>query len=198
MLGSSYGQTSTDVCRTHVVPFAVDEKSEGAARPGFFRGVATVVCKLFNIVQPTSAYFGQKDGLQVLVIRQMVRDLNFPINVVRCPTLRESDGLAMSSRNVYLSPEERAAAPTLYAALQAVERAYEEGERTYSKLIQRGQAVLDEQPLFRTEYLSICDSVDATELNEVSTLPERNIMVSAAVNFGTCRILDNVLLGEQT
>ena len=196
--GSSYGQTSTDVCKTHVVPFEVDLKSEGAARPGFFRGVATVVCKLFNIIQPTNAYFGQKDGLQVLVIRQMVRDLNFPINVVRCPTLREDDGLAMSSRNVYLSAEERAAAPTLYKALQAIEHAYIAGERSYGKLVKRGQEVLDTQPIFRTEYLSICDSVDATELSDVDTLPEQNIMVSAAVNFGTCRILDNLLLGEQT
>mmetsp|Transcript_14378 Transcript_14378/g.16701 ORF Transcript_14378/g.16701 Transcript_14378/m.16701 type:complete len:363 (-) Transcript_14378:508-1596(-) len=207
--GSIFGQTSTSLGRTHVVPKGIDFLSEGAARPGFFTGVATVVCKLFNIVQPTRAYFGQKDGLQCLVIRQMVRDLNFPLQVVPCPTLREDDGLAMSSRNVYLSKEQRTVAPTLYQSLLAVRNAYDQhGERSYDKLIKIGMDLLNERKeiqsssktLFSVQYFSICDAVDGTEFGPENTkmLPEQNIMVSAAIDFGDCRILDNILLGEQS
>jgi len=195
--GSEFGQTSTSVTKTHVVPDNIDSVSEGAARPGFFRGVATVVCKLLNLTQATNLYLGQKDGLQVIVVRRMVRDLNIPTVVRPCDTIRESDGLAMSSRNVYLSEEQRRAAPVLYKALSATKDAYNAGERSYTALKATGQQILDQEPLFRTEYLSICDSLEGHELGEDVELSDSNIMVSAAVSFENCRILDNVLLGVQ-
>eukprot|EP00516_Mucochytrium_quahogii_P004560 CAMPEP_0203759896 /NCGR_PEP_ID=MMETSP0098-20131031/13208_1 /ASSEMBLY_ACC=CAM_ASM_000208 /TAXON_ID=96639 /ORGANISM=" , Strain NY0313808BC1" /LENGTH=310 /DNA_ID=CAMNT_0050653203 /DNA_START=193 /DNA_END=1122 /DNA_ORIENTATION=+ len=193
--GSKFGQTSKAVTKTHVVPDGIDFISEGAARPGFFTGVATVVCKLLNIVQPTNAYFGQKDGLQVIVIRRMVRDLNIPTRIVPCETIREDDGLAMSSRNIYLSKEQRKVAPRLYETLKLVKSAYEQGERDYARLIDLGNRNLEMEPLFQTEYLSICNSLEGEECRAV--IPEENVMVSAAVNFGDCRILDNVLMGKQ-
>lgn len=196
--GSSFGQTSTQVTKTHVVPDGIDSVSEGAARPGFFRGVATVVCKLLNLVQPSRVYLGQKDGLQVLVVRRMVRDFNFPVQVRPCDTVRDADGLAKSSRNVYLSEAQRAAAPALYRALCAVRSSFDAGERSAAALRATGRAVLDAEPLFETQYFSICDALDADELPDGARLPEGNVMVSAAVDFGDCRILDNVLLGEQT
>lgn len=165
--------------------------------------MSTVVSKLFNIVQPTHAYFGQKDGIQVLLVRRMVRDLNFPLKVVPCPTLREPDGLAMSSRNIYLSKEQREIAPVLYKSLQAVEKAFNNGIRSYGSLIDIGLNALSAQNLdgnvFEVQYFSICDAVEGSEFGGENgdTLPDSNIMVSSAINFGNCRILDNVLVGEQ-
>jgi pantoate--beta-alanine ligase len=196
--GSAFGQTSRSVSKTHVVPDDIDSVSEGAARPGFFRGVSTVVCKLLNLVQPTHLYLGQKDGLQCIVVRRMVRDLNIPSIVRPCPTLREPDGLAMSSRNIYLRPEQRKAAPALFQALQAVEAAFNTGERDYSKLRAAGLKILDAEKLWTVQYLSLCDAVDGGELNTGAPLGHGDIMCSAAVNFGNCRILDNVLLGRQS
>jgi len=196
--GSKFGQTSMQVTKTHVVPDGIDFVSEGAARPGFFRGVSTVVCKLLNIVQPTRIYFGQKDGLQVICIRRMLRDLNIPVIVRACETIRESDGLAMSSRNVYLSKEQRKAAPTLYKALSAARDAYQRGNRSYQEVIKAGRDILDSEPLFTTEYFSISNNLEGEECCADEPLPEENMMISAAVNFGNCRILDNVLIGEQT
>jgi len=195
--GSKHGQTSTQVTKTHVVPDGADFVSEGAARPGFFRGVATVVTKLLNIVQPTYLFLGQKDGLQQIIVRRMVRDLNIPCDVIPCDTMRESDGLAMSSRNVYLSEEQRLAAPVLYKALCAMREAYNGGERNFTLLKQKGLDILDDEDLFMVEYLSLCDNLEGTEFSSSDPLPEGNIMASCAVTFGNCRILDNILLGEQ-
>src|SRR5215212_2720932 len=135
----------------------ITERLEGAMRPGHFLGVATVVAKLFNIVQPTRAYFGQKDAQQVTVIRQMVRDLNFPLEIVVCPIVREPDGLAMSSRNVYLDADQRKAATVLYRSLSAARNAFESGEREAEKLRQIMKDVLATEPLARMQYVSCAD-----------------------------------------
>lgn len=169
----------------------VTETLEGAARPGFFRGVATVVCKLFLIVQPTRAYFGQKDAQQAVVIRTMVRDLNMPLEVVVCPTMREPDGLAMSSRNAYLSPQERAAAPVLYRALTAARQQYEGGERSGDLLRQTMQQVLSGEPLARPEYVS---AADPGTLKELGLAGEQGVLLSMAVRIGPARLIDNLLL----
>ncbi len=179
---------------TYVVQPAADEVLEGAARPGHFRGVATVVCKLLNIVQPTRAYFGQKDAQQTVVVRQMVRDLNIPTEIVVLPTVREHDGLAMSSRNTYLTPEERRAAPAIYRGLQAAEQRYLAGERNAEALRQAVIAVLDAEPLLRPEYVSVADPITLRELERVG---ERGALVSLAARLGSVRLIDNVMLGAQ-
>jgi pantoate--beta-alanine ligase len=177
---------------TYVVLPAADEVLEGAARPGHFRGVATVVCKLLNIVRPTRAYFGQKDAQQTLVVRQMVRDLNIPTEIVVLPTVREADGLAMSSRNTYLTSEERRAAPAIYRGLRAAEERYLAGERNAETLRQAVIAVLDAEPLLRPEYVSVADPITLRELERVG---ERGALVSLAVRLGSVRLIDNVVLG---
>ncbi|MFQ3681309.1 pantoate--beta-alanine ligase [Roseiflexus sp.] len=163
---------------------------EGAARPGHFRGVATVVCKLFNITTPHRAYFGQKDAQQTLVIRRMTRDLNLPVEIVVCPIVREPDGLAMSSRNVYLNPEERRAATVLFRALQAVQERFRAGERNGDELRAAMRAVIDAEPLARADYVSIADLEDLHELDEVTD----SALASLAVRIGTTRLIDNCLL----
>ena len=153
------------------------------------------MAKLFNIVQPTRAYFGQKDGLQCIVVRQLVRELNFPVEIVVCPTSREPDGLAMSSRNIYLSKEQRAVAPRLYQGLQAVERAYSggSGERSPEALRQVFRESLSGEPLYEMEYISISNGNNGDELQD--PIPDDlDVMVSAAIKFSNCRILDNVWL----
>jgi pantoate--beta-alanine ligase len=179
---------------TTVNPGGLGERLEGAARPGHFQGVATVVCKLFNIVAPQRAYFGQKDAQQTVVIRHMVADLNMPIEVVVCPTIREPDGLAMSSRNVYLSPSERRAAVVLSHALRAAEERYAAGERDAEALRMAMRAVLAAEPLAAPEYVSIADS---ETLEELSWLREA-ALASLAVRIGKTRLIDNVILGGDT
>ncbi len=164
---------------------------EGSMRPGHFRGVATVVAKLFNAVQPSRAYFGQKDAQQATVLRQMVRDLNFPIDVVVCPIVREADGLAKSSRNTYLNPAERQAATVLSRSLQAAKAAFAGGERDAGHLRQVMQALFDQVPLARVQYISIADSVTLQELDQVT----RPALVSMAVYIGKTRLIDNLVLG---
>ncbi len=176
--------------QTYVTVEEVTKVLEGAARPGHFRGVATVVAKLFNVFQPDRAYFGQKDAQQVVVIRQMARDLNFPLEIVVCPTVREPDGLAMSSRNVYLTPEQRAAAPVLYRALCAARDAWQAGEYDGDRLRQIMRAVLDAEPLARTEYVSAADPVTLQELGDASG----GVLLSMAVRIGKARLIDNLLL----
>jgi pantoate--beta-alanine ligase len=167
---------------------------EGAMRPGHFRGVATVVAKLFNAVQPQRAYFGQKDAQQALVIRRLVADLNFPIQVVVCPTVREADGLAMSSRNVYLNPQERQAATVLYRALTAAQAAYEAGQRNADHLRQVMQAVLNGEPLARAQYVSCARLEDLQEWQgEVSGAA----LLSLAVFIGQTRLIDNLVIGGE-
>ena len=166
---------------------------EGAHRPGHFTGVATVVAKLFNIVQPHRAYFGQKDAQQVVVIKKMVEDLNFPLEIVVGPTVREADGLALSSRNVYLNPQERQAALVLSRSLRAVKELWEGGERRGSALREEMSRVLAEEPLARPDYVSVADPGTLKELDDSGEA--REALASLAVRIGSTRLIDNVLLG---
>jgi pantoate--beta-alanine ligase len=166
----------------------VSEGLCGAFRPGHFRGVTTVVLKLFNIVQPDRAWFGEKDMQQLAVIRRMVADLNLPIDVVGVPTVRESDGLALSSRNQYLSPAERKSAPVLYRALQHAADLIRAGERNVSKIRESAIAMLNGEPLIHLEYLEIVDPAEMEPTSEVS----RAVRIAAAIRIGTTRLIDNV------
>lgn len=160
----------------------------GRFRPGHFDGVATVVSKLFDIVQPDDAYFGEKDAQQLAVIRRLVVDLNMPIEIVGVPTVREADGLAMSSRNTRLSPEERSKAIVLYRALREAERAIAEGERDARVVEQRAAAVIPSDASLRLEYL---DVVDPVELQRVDTIAG-TVLVAGALWVGNTRLIDNV------
>jgi pantoate--beta-alanine ligase len=171
----------------------VTTRLEGAARPGHFTGVATVVAKLFNIVQPHRAYFGQKDAQQTVVVQRMVRDLNLRTQIVVVPTVREADGLALSSRNAYLSPEERAAAPVLYRALEAARAAWEGGERSGAVLRERMNDLLSREPLARVDYVSVADPRTLQELDDVRD----EALVSLAVRFGRTRLIDNMVLSRR-
>lgn len=163
---------------------------EGIHRPGHFKGVATVVAKLFNAVLPQRAYFGQKDAQQVVVVRRMVQDLAFPIEVVVCPTVREADGLAMSSRNAYLNPDERRAATVLYRALSAAAEAFQAGQREADALRAAMERTLAAEPLARPQYVSLADP---DSLEELSGPVERGLL-SLAVYVGPTRLIDNLLL----
>ena len=165
---------------------------EGAMRPGHFRGVATVVAKLFNAVQPDRAYFGQKDAQQAAVIRRMALDLNFPLEIVICPIQREPDGLAMSSRNVYLNPEERIAARVLSRALQAAGVAYANGERDAGKLREVMTNLIHAEPLARLQYVSCADPDSLQELDGLLT---GRALLSMAVYLGKTRLIDNLVIG---
>lgn len=172
---------------------AITDLLEGAARPGHFRGVATVVCKLFNIVQPTRAYFGQKDAQQTIVIRKMVRDLDMPLEVVICPTVREADGLAMSSRNTYLAAAERRAAAVLYRALTAAEAQFQSGERDAETLRRVMRTTLAGEPLANVDYLSVADH---ETLRELETIAQGGALLSLAVRIGSTRLIDNLVIGS--
>ena len=178
---------------TYVEVRGVTEMLEGAVRPGHFTGVATVVCKLFNIVQPTRAYFGQKDAQQTVVVRAMARDLNLPVEIVVGPTVREPDGLAMSSRNVYLTPEERRAAVALSRALGAAQARYAAGERDAEALRHAMRAVLAAEPLARVEYISAADPLT---LRELEGSIEAGALLSLAVRFGKTRLIDNLIMAS--
>jgi pantoate--beta-alanine ligase len=164
---------------------------EGSVRPGHFRGVTTVVAKLFNAVQPHRAYFGQKDAQQAAVIRQMTRDLNFSLEVVVCPTVREPDGLAMSSRNVYLDPDQRRAATVLSRSLRAAKESYEDGERDAEKLRGKMKEVLAGEPIAQVQYVSCADYDTLEELETVTG----KALLSMAVFMGKTRLIDNIVLG---
>ena len=168
----------------------VTERLEGAARLGHFRGVATVVAKLFNIVQPSRAYFGQKDAQQVMVIKRMVADLNMGIEIVVVPTLRESYGLAMSSRNIYLSPKERQAAMILFKALTLARQLRRSGEKDAEEIRRQMTALIQKEPLAQIDYVSIADAETLEELN----LLDRPAVTSLAVRIGTARLIDNTPL----
>jgi pantoate--beta-alanine ligase len=188
---------------TYVTIEKIDEIGEGKSRPGFFRGVATVVTKLFNTVQPTKAYFGQKDGLQSIVIRRIVRDLNMDLDVVICPTIREPDGLAMSSRNVYLSPVQRAASPVIYQSLIAAEKAYAAANASKTavtcndirnhmlQVLQRADPNILTYP---PQYISFADTYTGAEFEDNATLPNEDILLSIAVKCGKTRLIDNTIL----
>ncbi len=169
----------------------VSERLEGASRPGHFRGVSTVVAKLFNIIQPSKAYFGQKDAQQLTVIRKMVADLNMNLEIVTVPTVREPDGLAMSSRNTYLNPQQRQAATVLYQALTLAQQLHAQGERDARQLRQRMTELIQKQPLANIDYVSI---VDAETLDELDTV-HPPALISLAVKIGKTRLIDNVVLG---
>ncbi len=175
---------------TFVEPAGAAEGLEGACRPGHFRGVATVVCALFNLVRADVAVFGEKDAQQLAVIRQMVRDLHLPVEIVPGPTVREADGLAMSSRNAYLSPEERRAATVLHRSLRAAEAAIGEGERRGEAVRERLREVLNTEPLARVEYAEV---VDAESFQPVDTLRGR-LVLPLAVRIGGTRLIDNIRL----
>lgn len=178
---------------TYVEVGQVADPLEGARRPGHFRGVATVVCKLFNIVTPEQAYFGQKDAQQTVVVRRMVRDLAMPVTIVVVPTVREADGLALSSRNVYLSAEERAAAPVLYRALQAARKAWQDEVQDAEHLRTWIRDIISAEPLARIDYVSIADP---DTLQELETVGER-ALASLAVRFGNTRLIDNLIFGDE-
>jgi pantoate--beta-alanine ligase len=164
---------------------------EGAVRPGHFRGVTTVVAKLFNAVGAEKAYFGQKDAQQAAVIRRMALDLNFPVEVTVCPTVREADGLAMSSRNSYLTPEERKAATVLYRALSAAKTAHEKDERSADALRKIVTDTVASEPLARLQYVSCADYDNLQELQQI----EGKALLSMAVFVGRTRLIDNFILG---
>jgi pantoate--beta-alanine ligase len=164
---------------------------EGNIRAGHFRGVTTIVAKLFNAVEPDKAYFGQKDAQQAAVIRRMARDLDFPIEIVVCPTVREADGLAMSSRNVYLNPEERQSATVLFRALSAAKSAHDSGEREAEKLRALVRETVATEPLARLQYVSCADYDTLEELETV----DGKALLSMAAFVGKTRLIDNFVLG---
>jgi len=166
------------------------QRLEGASRPGHFRGVATVVARLFELVKPDRAYFGQKDAQQLLVIRKMAADLALGLEVIAVPTVREADGLAMSSRNTYLNPEERGQAAVLYRALTLAQRLYNEGERNAETIRGKMTDLIQRQPLADIDYISIADAETLEEL-EVVRPPA---LVSMAVKIGRTRLIDNVVV----
>jgi pantoate--beta-alanine ligase len=188
--------------QTYVTVEEVTKYLEGAARPDHFRGVATVVAKLFNIVGAERAYFGQKDAQQTIVIKRMVADLNLPIQISICPTLREADGLALSSRNTYLDAEQRRAAPVLYRALSAAKAAFNGGERNGDQLRAIMRGVIEAEPLAKLDYVS---AADATTLQELGPRPNpasaplhtaatgEEVLLSLAVRVGQPRLIDNFL-----
>ncbi len=176
--------------QTTVILSKVTKPLEGASRPTHFAGVATVVGKLFNIVQPDRAYFGQKDAQQTVVLRQMVRDLNFDLDLIICPIVREPDGLAMSSRNKYLNPDERKAALVLSRALQQANAAFEKGERDANALRHIMTGLITAEPLARLDYVSAAHPDTLVELEQI----EDKALLSMAVFIGKTRLIDNLIV----
>ncbi len=175
---------------TYVTVEGITDRLCGPVRPGHFRGVATIVAKLFNIIPADRAYFGLKDAQQVQVIRRMARDLNFDVEIIACPTLRERDGLAMSSRNVYLEPHEREAATVLYRSLQLARRLVAEGERDPEKVTEAMLALIAQEPLVQPEYV---EAVEWDLLSPPATL-RGEVLFALAARVGKARLIDNILL----
>lgn len=176
--------------QTFVTVDDISKPLEGASRPTHFRGVTTIVAKLFIIIQPTRAYFGQKDAQQAAVLRRMVLDLNFNLEMVICPIVREEDGLAKSSRNKYLSSDQRTAATILSRALKQAEQAFGSGERQGSALRNMMIAYVQKEPLARIDYVSAADPQTLQELNQI----ENGVLLSMAIFFGQTRLIDNILI----
>jgi pantoate--beta-alanine ligase len=174
---------------TWVTVEELSNKLDGRSRPGHFRGVTTVVSKLFHIIEPDAAFFGQKDAAQVAILRRMVRDLNFPVEIVVCPIVREPDGLAMSSRNAYLDSQQRKRALVLHRALMRAKKLADQGERSAAKLVATVREELASEPLVRLDYLEI---VDPDSLDTLEDISKRALMVLAAF-VGTTRLIDNVM-----
>jgi pantoate--beta-alanine ligase len=175
---------------TWVTVDGLSEKLDGRSRPGHFRGVTTVVSKLFHIIQPDRAFFGQKDAAQLAIIRRMVRDQKFPVEIVGCPVVREPDGLAMSSRNVYLTKEEHERALLLHCSLQRVEDDFRRGQKDAVKLRELGKEVIAREPSVRLDYFEI---VDPDSLDPIDTV-SRPTLVAVAAYVGSTRLIDNVVL----
>ncbi len=177
--------------KTYVLVEELSEKLDGASRPGHFRGVATVVAKLFEIVRPDLAFFGQKDAAQVAVLRKLVSDLNLDVELIVCPIVREADGLAMSSRNAYLTSEQRQQALVLHRSLMKVHAAADAGERDAAKLMEIGRQVISEEPGARLDYFAI---VDPDTLGPVTDISRGGALVAVAAYVGTTRLIDNIVL----
>jgi len=177
--------------QTYVVVEALTQRLEGASRPEHFRGVTTIVMKLLQIARPDRAYFGQKDAQQLAVVRRMTRDLDVPAEIVGLPIVREPDGLALSSRNVYLSSEQRHAALSLSRALRHASDRYDAGERDAEVLRREMRSIIEAESLARIDYISIADATTLEELDRI----ERPALASLATKFGATRLIDNALLG---
>ncbi len=178
---------------TYVTVEGLSEQLEGAARPGHFRGVATVLAVLFNIIRPDFAYFGQKDAQQTLVVKRLVRDLAFDTEIVVLPTVREETGLALSSRNAYMNGDERRAATSLYRALSRAEAIYTSGERSGRKLAEVVRAEIETEPRARLEYVSVAD---ADTLERLDKLDDRPVLIAVAARIGQTRLIDNIVLNR--
>jgi pantoate--beta-alanine ligase len=178
---------------TYVTVEGLSEGLEGAARPGHFRGVTTVVALLLNIIRPHFAFFGQKDAQQAIVVKQMVRDLAFDSEVVVLPTARAESGLALSSRNDYLDDQQRKAATVLYRGLTRAAAAYDNGERNAASLIEAVKSAIDQEPLARIDYISVND---ADTLKRLNAIEDRPALISLAVFIGKTRLIDNMVLGQ--
>jgi pantoate--beta-alanine ligase len=190
LFAPSVGEIYPDGAVTWVLVEGLSEKLDGRSRPGHFRGVTTIVSKLFHIVEPEAAFFGQKDAAQLAVIRRMVRDLNFPIEIVACPIVREPDGLAMSSRNAYLNPEERQRALMLQRSLQRAEQGFQAGERIAARLISAAKEVVASEPQVVLDYFEI---VDPDTLDPVERISQKTL-VAVAAYVGSTRLIDNIAL----
>ncbi len=175
---------------THVKVDELSDRLEGASRPGHFQGVATVVTKLLNIVGPHCAAFGQKDAQQAVIVQRMVEDLFLDVEIEVHPTVREEDGLALSSRNRFLSEEERTAAAAVPRALEAAQRRVEEGETGAEKIVEAARTVIESQPLLRVDYVELVDRKQFTSIDAL----EKEALLVLAIHCGTTRLLDNVLL----
>lgn len=178
---------------TWVTVEGMSDRLCGRSRPGHFRGVTTVVSKLFHIIEPDAAFFGQKDAAQIAIIRRMVRDLNVPVSIEVCPIIRESDGLALSSRNAYLNPEERKSAMVLHRALQHTQKLFDHGERDSAKLIAAGKQEFVKEPSARLDYFEI---VEPDTLEPVPSIAKRALIAVAAF-IGNTRLIDNILVDPE-
>lgn len=186
----SAGEMYPDDFQTYVTVEVLTQRLEGASRPAHFRGVTTVVLKLFNIIKPHRAYFGLKDAQQLAVVRRMARDLDLEVEVVGLPIVRESDGVALSSRNVYLSPEQREAAQVLHRALSLAGSLFDGGERDAHRIRTQMAELIAAQPLAQVDYISIADAETLEEVDMVA----RSALASLAVRFGATRLIDNTIL----
>lgn len=184
------GAPSSSEPTTWVTVESLSDRLCGKSRPGHFRGVATVVAKLFNIVKPDVAFFGQKDAAQVAVIKRMVLDLNIPVQIEVCPIVRESDGLALSSRNAYLSPDDRKMGLVLHASLQRAQKLFDDGERDATKIAAEAKKAFVWQPAVKLDYFEI---VDPDTLEPLTTIDKRSLVAVAAF-VGNTRLIDNILL----
>src|SRR5467141_1090189 len=190
LFAPSVDEIYPDGAVTWVLVEGLSEKLDGRSRPGHFRGVTTIVAKLFHILEPDAAFFGQKDAAQLAVIRRMVEDLNFPVEIVACPIVRESDGLAMSSRNAYLNRDERGCALVLQHSLQQVQREFQAGERIPAKLVSAAKEVFAREPQVVLDYFEI---VDPDTLDSIERISQKTL-VAVAAYVGSTRLIDNTVL----